>query len=67
MIASIVYGAFTMYVLQGNKLQLPAAVGGIVFLITRPPSVDTRGHGAIKASGCTQDGCQCIYFKNLLI
>ena len=61
MIASIIYGVLTMYILQGNKLQIPAVVGGVAFLMTRPPSVDTRGHGEIQASGCTQDGFTCIY------
>ena len=60
-IKSIIYSIFTMYVLQGNKLQIPAVVGGVAFLMTRPPSVDTRGHGAIQAPGCTSDGFTCIY------
>ena len=60
-IKSIIYSIFTMYVLQGNKLQIPAVVGGVAFLMSRPASVDTGGHGAIQASGCTQDGFTCIY------
>ena len=61
-ITSIIYSIFTMYILQGNKLQIPVLVGGVAYLITRPPSVDTRGHGAIiQASGCTSDGFTCIY------
>ena len=61
-ITSIIYSIFTMYILQGNKLQIPAVVGGVAFLMNRPPSIDTRGHGAIiQASGCASDGFTCIY------
>ena len=49
---SVIWSKFTMYILQGNKLQKPAVVGGVVFLMSRPASVDTRGHGEIQASGC---------------
>ena len=61
-IISIIYSVFTMYILQGNKLQISAVVGGVAFSMSRSASVDTTGHGEIQASGCTQDGCTCIYF-----
>ena len=62
MITSIIYNVFTMYILQGNKLQIPAVVGGVAFLMSRPASVDTRGHEEIQiASGCTENGFTCIY------
>jgi hypothetical protein len=60
-IKSIIYGVLTMYILQENKLQIPAVVGGVAWIMTRSKSVDTRGHGAIQASGCTSDGFTCIY------
>ena len=66
-ITSIIYSVFTMYILQGNKLQIPAVVGGVEFLMSRPASVDPRGHGAIQASGCTQDGFTYTYFKKILL
>ena len=66
-ITSIIYSVFTMYILQGNKLQILAVVGGVAFLMSRPALVDTRGHGEIQASGCTQDGFTCIYQKKMVL